>query len=118
LTPDNLHHPENQHHKIASIFFDMGALKAQDMIFEDACDGIQSVGPDGLSVGSMDVDEDLGFGSDFPLQIANSLASTTAVVAFEQLQETPAQPPPPRMVSIENISFLRETTSRQEGNSS
>jgi hypothetical protein len=29
------------------------------MIFEDACDGIQSVGPDGLSVGSMDVDEDL-----------------------------------------------------------
>jgi hypothetical protein len=99
--------------KHQDLFFNMSTLlKAQDMIFEDACDGIQSVGPDGVSVGSMDVDEELDFGSDFPLQTATNALASTGVVAFEQLHETVAWPP--RMVSIEDMSSLRETTTKKE----
>jgi hypothetical protein len=58
----------------------------------------------------MDVDEDeFDFGSDFPVQTASNML--VSVVAFEQIQETP-----PRMVSNEDMSSLRETTTMKEDN--
>jgi hypothetical protein len=94
----------------------MSRFVDKDMMFEDACDGIQSVGPDdGLSVGSMDVDEELDDGFDLPEQTATNALAYTRVVAFEQEpQQTAARRP--RMVSMEDMSSFRNTTTSKEGN--
>jgi hypothetical protein len=74
----------------------------QDLMFEDACDGINFDDIDGLSVGSLDIDETL----DLPGQ-------TAATTPTEQPQHTPASRPP-RMVSMEDISSVRTITTRKE----
>jgi hypothetical protein len=88
----------------------------QDMMFEDFCDGIYSVGPDGLSVGSLDIDEALEFGFDFPVQTSTNAPSSRTVDTFEQPQHTAAWQP--RMVSTEDMSPMRKTTTprKQEDN--
>jgi hypothetical protein len=87
----------------------------QDMMFNDFCDGIHSVSPDGLSVGSMDVDEELDFGLDFPAQTVTNSPVSTAVDTFAQPQKTAARQP--RMVSMEDISSISKTaTPRKEDN--
>jgi hypothetical protein len=79
----------------------MSTYRNQDMMFEDAYDGINFDSFDGLSVGSLDVDETF----DFPMQTA-----TTAPA--EQPQQNTAMEP--RMVSMEDISSIRKTASRKE----
>jgi hypothetical protein len=87
----------------------------QDLMFNDFCDGIYSVGPDGLSVGSMDVDEELDFGFDFPVQTVTNSPVSTGVNTYEQPQQTAARQP--RMVSMEDISsIIKTTTPRKEDN--
>jgi hypothetical protein len=87
----------------------------QDMLFDDFCEGIHSVGPDGISVGSIDVDEELDFGFDFPVQTATNTLASTSVDTFEQPQQTVARQP--RMVSMEDISSIRKRkTLRKEDN--
>jgi hypothetical protein len=92
------------------LFIIMSAYLDQDMMFEDACDGIHFDGLDSLSVGSLDMDETL----DFPLQTATTAPASTAVDAFEQTQQTAAMQP--RMVSMEDISSIKRTTTRKQGN--
>jgi hypothetical protein len=64
----------------------MGSIKAQDMIFEDACDGIQSVGLMDYPLDPWTSTKILVSVSDFPLQITKISGIYTAVVAFEQLR--------------------------------
>jgi hypothetical protein len=89
----------------------------QDMMFEAFCDGIHSVGPaDGLSIGSMDVDEELDFGLDFPVQSASNVPASTTIDTLEKPLQTPARQL--RMVSMEDMSSLRKATTprKQEDN--
>jgi hypothetical protein len=74
------------------------------MMFEDACD-------DGLSYGSLDLDESLDFDFDFPVQTAPAPAS----VAFEKPQQTVMMQP--RMVSMDSMSSVRKLTPKQGGSS-
>jgi hypothetical protein len=102
--------------KKQDLYFIMSTfIVEQDMLFDDFCDGIHSVGPDGFSVGSMEFDEELDFGSDFPVQTATNTLAPTSVDTFEQHEQTMARQP--RMVSMEDISSIRKTnTPRKEGN--
>jgi hypothetical protein len=112
----------NHHKKIAPFtvkarsFIMSTSIVNQDMMFDDFCDGIHSVGPaDGLSVGSMDVDEELDFGLDFPVQSASNAPASTTVDTFEKPQQNAARQP--RMVSMEDMSSIRKTTTspRKQG---
>jgi hypothetical protein len=80
LTPDNLHHPENQHH--CDIFFDMGALK-KDMIFEDACISIRWSG--GLSLDPWTSTKVYG-----SVSSADCFSGNTTVFAFDRNSGTAA----------------------------
>jgi hypothetical protein len=83
------------------LFIIMSTYLNQDMMFEDAYDGINFDGLDSLSVGSLDVDEAF----DFPVQ-----AAITAPA--EESQQTAAMKP--RMVSMEDISSIRKATTQKE----